>query len=262
MSESNAILSRLEADLAREREANAKSRLFGGIAVGVVALYVGWLSVQVARLLDPHELALAATGAAVGAVPDASQHIRGLVIDGAPDLAKLASTQVVNAIPTYRESLEDELRPVVDEVSTVLAEAAVSSMLREQAQSGAVPTTSAALESAAEAAVGRLDTVLAEALENPDDDGVTPRQKMDRSLTQLEDIDRDLKLVAAGKGDPRERELLLGLLNLMAQHHEMTEAALVEDYKAAAAAEAEAAPAEGAPAAPAEGSAAPAEGGK
>ena len=74
-------------------------------------------------------------------------------------------------------------------------------------------------------------------------------------LTQLKKIDAQLKIIAKGErkgGDPRERELLVAWLGVVAQQNEAGELALIEEHKAAAA-EAEKKEDAAAPVAPAAG---------
>ena len=79
----------------------------------------------IGTLLDPEGLALAASGVAITAVPEASKELRVLVVDGAPDLVRMGSDQLVGMVPRYREVLQAEIDPVLDQVSSVLAEAAM-----------------------------------------------------------------------------------------------------------------------------------------
>ena len=127
----------LENELQNVREQNMRSLMMGvGMAL-LVGVYLAWAASQVNKVMDPAGLAMAATGVAIEAVPEAADSLRTLVVDGAPDLAKAASQSVVGMIPTYRQVMEDELAPIVDEVTSILANTAVNAMV-EASKTGSI----------------------------------------------------------------------------------------------------------------------------
>lgn len=207
----------LEAELENERAANARSKKVGGVFVGFVAVYLTWISYAIGTFLDPAGLAEAASGFAIGAVPGAAQQIREMVVSGAPDLVKVGSDKLIEMIPGYRAEIQAEMDPVIDDVSGVLAEAAVAEMLKSGGDPKAAYADDAALAAAADAAALRMDGVLAGAMDKPDEEGLTPRSRIDASLTQLKSVDKELKLIAKKGGDPQQREILLAFLNVMQQ---------------------------------------------
>jgi hypothetical protein len=234
-SELSGLISRLEGELAESSGVNATSRKVGTALVVIIGLYLCWVTMQVNRMSDPEELALAAAGAALEATPVLGNHLRSVVVDGAPDIARLASTSVIDMIPAYRQVAEAELTPLIDEVSSVLAQTAVSRMALSLEGDGETPTSEQeALQAAADAALGRLETVLEEAMDEPmEDDGPSPRQTIEASLSQLRVIDRGLRRVARKGGDPQERELILSWLSLIAQQTDVAEASAREEYRVA-----------------------------
>ena len=207
----------LEAELENERAANARSKKVGGVFVGFVAVYLTWISYAIGTFLDPAGLAEAASGFAIGAVPGAAQQIREMVVSGAPDLVKVGSDKLIEMIPGYRAEIQAEMDPVIDDVSGVLAEAAVAEMLKSGGDPKAAYADDAALAAAADAAALRMDGVLAGAMDKPDEEGLTPRSRIDASLTQLKSVDKELKRIAKKGGDPQQREILLAFLNVMQQ---------------------------------------------
>ncbi len=261
------IESLLQAEVEKERASNTMTLKIGGGFALFVGCYLAWMTSNVSTLLDPEGLAMAASGFAIGAVPEASGEIRKLVIDGAPDLVRMGSDEILNMIPGYRAVLEDELGPVIDEVCAVMASAAVTKLTSEAGSPDAKYTSTEAFQAGADAAVARVDAILEDALDLPDpeNEGITPRQRIDESLKGLEKIDAQLKIMNTKGGDPAERELLVAWLGLVTSHVEESEKALIEDYKATAAeeqkakmdAQAPAAPAASATAAPAEAPAKP-----
>lgn len=226
----------LEAEVAKERASNAMTMKVGGGFALFVGCYLSWMVWNVGTLLDPNGLALAASGFAIGAVPEASKEIRTLVIDGAPDLVRMGSDEILGLVPGYRAQLEGEINPVIDEVCGVIASAAVQKLASQGGAPDAKYTSSEALQAGADAAVARVDAILEDAMDLPDpeNEGITPRQRINESLKGLKKIDAQLKIMNKKGGDPAERELLVAWLGLVTSHVEESEKALVSDYKAAA----------------------------
>ncbi|MFH1467916.1 MAG: hypothetical protein ABIO70_26255 [Pseudomonadota bacterium] len=224
------LKARLELQLEKERKSN---KSLGMVAVGFVVVvggYLLWLSWALGTMVDPANLAEATAGMAIDAAPGLTQHLRTVVVDGAPDLARTASSAAVDMIPSYRTTLEDEMKPVVDEVAEVIAETAV----KEMVASGEAKMDGQTMQAASEAAVARLAEVLDEAMDEPiteDADGRTPRQMIEGSLTHLTTIDRGLKRMAKGGGDKSERELVMAWLNLVQQYNDSADAAAAQDYR-------------------------------
>ncbi len=222
----------LEADLAQVKENNQRSLMIGGVAVVLVGGYLFWASSQLTILLEPEGLALAASGMALDALPQASQSLRDVVVEGAPDIAKAASQSIIDTLPTYRAVMEDELEPVIDEVASILAVTAVNAMVEAVGEDNEDYLTKEAMNEGAEAVVVRLDTLLDEAMNEPMElDGPTPLETIDRSLDQLQTIDRGLERIVAGGGDPQERELLMAWMNLMSQWNEDANLAAIDEHK-------------------------------
>jgi hypothetical protein len=225
------LVDALREDLERERAGNQRSMMIGGGLVVILAGYLAFLHGQVAPFFEPEELALFATGAAIEAAPEVEAQLRDLMVESAPDIARSVSTAVVEAVPTYREVLEAELKPVMDEASMVMAGAAVSTMLKSERAEDVAQRES--LEAAADAVVGRLDRVFEEALhERADLNGPTPAELIDQSVDRLVVVDRGLRRLARGGGDAAERELVLTVLGVIdgVQQDQATVEKL--DYKA------------------------------
>jgi hypothetical protein len=219
----------LEAELQSVREQNMRSLMMGVAMALLVGVYLAWAASQVNKVLDPEGIALAATGVAIDAVPEAAKNLRGLVVDGAPDLAKAASQSIVEMIPTYRQVMEDELAPIVDEVTSILANTAVDAMV-EAAKTGTIDE-SMAMEDAAAAVMIRMDGLFVEGLnESMEDDGPSPQDAIDAALMQLKTIDRGLSRHARNQGDSQERELLLAWIGLLGQVESEAQRAATETY--------------------------------
>ncbi|MSP54271.1 MAG: hypothetical protein EXR69_01490 [Myxococcales bacterium] len=219
MSESTDVVKEIEDLLTEQLNAEQKvtgvGRRNGLIVVAIAGAYLIGMSWVASEFLDPEGLALAASGYAVEAVPAGAAQIHALVVEGAPDLAKLGAQQLIAQIPSYRVSLEQQIDPVIDEVAGVLADAAVKKMAASSGDPNATYSDDAALEVAATAAVESLDLVLSEAMQEKGENGESPQHTITESLTGLKRIDTELSRGARKEGDPAERELLLAWLNVL-----------------------------------------------
>jgi len=229
--EADEIVGLLENELSALHAQGAKSRRMGLLLCGLMGAYLSWVGVQMSDVLDPEGVAQAATGLAIEAVPAAGENLRGMVVDGAPELAKAGSQALMGLVPAYRQVLESELTPVIDEVCGILAETSVNSMVASGTAGGNAKTQHA-LNEGAGAVMKRFDIVLNEALDQPTEiDGPTPRQTIGMSLDKLERVDAGLKRIAAGQGNAKERELILSWISLLQQFDKEAEAAAVQAYK-------------------------------
>lgn len=223
----------LEEELEAVKQANKRSMIIGGVVLVLIGGYLLFANHQVKKIFDPEGLALAASGVALGAVPEAADALETIVVDGAPDIARTATQSILDMLPTYRMVMEEELDPVVDEVTGILAQATFRQMLRAGEAAKNPAGEQLALQAGADAVVERFDLIVQQGLDEPlEDHGHTPRQAIEASLGQLVTIDRGLKQVVRGKGDPRERELLLAWIDLIGQYHDTANAAAVDQVRA------------------------------
>ena len=240
----NSVLDEIKTDLTTEENTTRTFTMVGGGLAGFLCLYLLWLNVQINQFFDPEALSDATAGAAIEAAPDVSSQLRLVIVDGAPDIARALSTSAVDLIPNYRELLEEEMRPVIDEVARVLASTAVSKIAEASGTKGADGEASAgaqavlegkALQAAADEVMNRLDYVLEEALDTPTEaDGPTPRQTIETAQEQLINIDRGLDMLMRKRGDPRERELVMAWLSLLDGYQEAQDLSDKETHKAEA----------------------------
>lgn len=220
----------LMAELRTTQAATKRSMIWGGVGLVLVAGYLAFANSQIKKIFDPEGLALAASGLAIGAVPDGAEALRTVVVDGAPDIARAASQAIIDMLPTYRQVMEDEMSPVIDEATGILAQTAVQHMITAGKAAGPAGEQHA-LQAGADAVITRFDTLMQEAMDEPtENDGPTPRQTIDASLTHLVTVDRGLQRVVRGRGDPRQRELLLTWINLIGQHNDSANTAATDAY--------------------------------
>ncbi|NOY24783.1 MAG: hypothetical protein GXP62_02830 [Oligoflexia bacterium] len=221
----------LMAELATTQAATKRSMIWGAVVLVLIAGYLGFANSQIKKIFDPEGIALAASGMAIGAVPNGAAALRTVVVDGAPDIARAASQAIIDMLPTYRQVMEDEMDPVIDEATGILAQTAVQHMIKAGKEAGPVGEQRA-LQAGADAVLARFDTLMQEAMDEPaENDGPTPRQTIDASLAHMVVVDRGLRRVVRGRGDPRERELLLTWINLIGQYSDSANTAATDAYK-------------------------------
>ena len=225
------LLDTLREDLQREQATNQRSTIIGGSMVVLLAGYLTFLHGQVSSFFDPEELALFATGAAMEAAPSVEAQLRHMLVTSAPDIARSVSTKVVDSVPTYRQVLEAELKPVLDESTRVMAGAAVGTMLKSDRPENLAEREG--MEAAAEAVVERLDRVFEEALyERAELDGPTPAELIDQTADRLVVVDRGLRRLARGGDEAAERDLVLTVLGVIDGVQETQETVEKTDFAA------------------------------
>lgn len=217
MTSNNAVEGLLVAELAREKKSTQISYVVSAILVVVVILYTSWLGSRIKLILDPEGLALTASGLVIEATPDVGQELEATLVDGAPEIARYVSQSIVDAIPTFRLYLEEQLGPVVDKTAEEMAAAAVTKLSEKVAEQDVMEGQETA--ELANALLDEFKLGLDYALDEPDEKGETPRERITASLESLEKIDRELKLIARGRNlsdhQARERDLLMAWLQLI-----------------------------------------------
>ena len=228
------VISRLEGDLSDLQEKNRRSLRIGILLFALVATYLFWAGSQFKQVMDPEGLAWAVSGMAMGAVPGASETLHEALVEGAPDIARMGGQAVVEMVPAYRQVLLDELSPIIEEISVILANTAVTAMLRLDAEGmSADVATQVARETATAEVIERLNTLLEEAMDEPGDEGEpAPREAITNTVDQLEVISRGLERLAGNRGDDAERELLIAWMNVVGQFEADLNASAEEAYRA------------------------------
>ena len=213
--ELTAVHAALEADLATEKAATLRVTRGGALILGLWATYLFWACTSIAQVFDERGLAQAAGGYVVDQVPIISGQLHERFVAHADDVVKEAAAAALAKVPAMRVELEGELFPAIDSAAATLAEASVEALIAASKE----PETTAALNggpvSVADAALAQLPEALNGALDIPDEEGRTPRQAVADSLAALQDIDGGLSQIAAGKGDPMERELIVAWVDLL-----------------------------------------------
>ena len=204
-------------ELQKEQKATRLSYIVSAVLVIFVLLYTAWLGSRITLLLDPEGLALSASGLVLEATPDVGADLEATLVDGAPELARSVSQSIVDAIPTFRVYVEEQLGPVIDTTAEEMAAAAVAKLSERVANHEMVEGQETA--ELANAIVEEFEAGLDMALDEPDEEGETPRQRIEASLESLEKIDRELKIIARGRSlsgtQQQERDLLMAWLQMI-----------------------------------------------
>lgn len=219
MTENNAqneIVNLLMDELARERKSVRTTYIVSALLVLFVIGYTSWLSAQISMMLDPNGLALTASGLVVDHIPAAGESLRETLVDGAPNIARTVSDEIIGTLPSFRLYLEEQTGPVVDQVAQEMTEAAIANLSDNIANSHIEKQAPAEL---AKALIEEFEKTITYALDEPNADGETPRERIDAALASLEKIDRELKLLERGADLPPdrslERDLLMGWLEII-----------------------------------------------
>ena len=217
MTGTNEIEKLLLDELEKERKSTKISFIVSAVLVVIVVLYTSWLGSRINLILDPEGLALTASGLVIEAMPGISAELEATLVDGAPEIARSVSQGIIDAIPTFRLYMEEQLGPVIDTTAEEMATAAVTK-LAEKVEAHEVVEGQENAEMA-NAIVAEFEAGLEFALDDPDENGETPRERIAASLESLEKIDRELKILARGRGltdsQVQERDLLMAWLQMI-----------------------------------------------
>ena len=213
--QANAVEAALEAELQSEKAGTQRMIRGGGLGLVLWGTYLFWACSSIAQVFDEQGLAQAAGGYVVEQVPIISGELHERFVVHADDVVKEAAAAALAKVPAMRVELEGELFPAIDSAAAVLAESSVEALVAASKE----PETLAAIEggpqSIVDAALAQLPGALDGALDVPDEEGRTPRQAVADSLAALQEIDGGLSQIAAGKGDPMERELIVAWVDLL-----------------------------------------------
>lgn len=224
----NKVEALLVAELAKEKKSSQISYIVSAVLVVFVILYTSWLGSRIKLILEPEGLALTASGLVIEATPGIGAELEATLADGAPEIARYVSQSIVDAIPTFRVYVEEQLGPVVDQTAEEMAAAAVTKLSEKVASQEIVEGQETA--ELANAIVEEFEAGLEYALDEPDENGETPRDRITASLEGLDKIDKELKLLARGRNlsdtQARERDLLMAWLQLIVQTEETMPAAV------------------------------------
>lgn len=203
-------------ELERERKSVRTSYILSALLVLFVIAYTSWLSAQISMMLDPQGLALTASGLVIDRIPEAGDSLRETLVDGAPNIARAFSDEVLSTLPSFRLYLEEQTGPVVDHVAQEMTEAALANLSENVAHSHLEKRAPVEL---ANALVQEFEKTVTYSLDEPNADGETPRDRINAALASLEKIDHELKLLERDDNLPPdrslERDLLIGWLEIM-----------------------------------------------
>lgn len=222
-------------ELRKTRKSNNLSILIGAIICVIIFGYLSWIGKRVSSILDPVKAAEAATGAALEAIPKVGAELRTTLTDLAPEIAGIVVDQALGAIPAYREKLTEQIGRAIDEASKVIAEASANAIAESIEKDKEFDKEETRI--IVDALVKRYKTVLDEILDEPDNEGLSLRKRINQSLGPLASIDRQLRILAKTKRPPTEemkmeRDFLMTWMKLLIQYEEIRDKSIIDQEKA------------------------------
>ncbi len=210
------VVELVRAELEKEKKNTRNTYLISVVLVIIVLGYTTWLSSQITKILHPEELALTTSGLVIDAVPKVGQDLERTLVDGAPGIARSVTDEILDTLPSFRMYLEEQFTPIVDQVAHEMTFAAVAK-LKEEVKNAKFEER--APSELARALVEEFQKTIEFALDEPNAEGETPRDRIDRALATLEKIDAELKMLERGGNLPpdraKERELIMGWLEFL-----------------------------------------------
>lgn len=217
MSDSQDLKSILETDLQKARKANQTSMIVSGIIVVLISGYLLFVNSIIKQFLDVQQLSDALEGIAIDNIGGASMAVQQMIVEQAPSLVEVASDQLITQlIPKYRQELEIQFEPSIDEVSQQIAIVAVTSLNKSKASNPDANAAEAKTETA-RIMKEEIQGVFKKTLSEKDADGNSPQDSINRSLIHLKSMQENLDKIADGKGDPKKTDAILTLFQVIGQ---------------------------------------------
>lgn len=192
-------------ELGRARAGFRRTLAVGCLLLLIAFTYLSWMRSSVAELLTPENLADLVTGVSLSAIPEGSKVLEDHLEDAAPHLADAIGTQINDAIPILRQSIEHHVGELID--GLVRASAAdLATDLKQQIAKVKAGTPAARMNSATNSLIVALDKASHSNGPAAPDDVV-----MGKTFRGFDDSLRTLKEVHAGlrntlEGTPRTPE--------------------------------------------------------
>lgn len=99
----------LEDEILRAQDTVRSSRLFGVIIIGIVCLYMGYITVGIRKYLEPTEAATFATMFITEQVDSKTDMVADRIKEKIPELITGLPDHILSEIPRYREDMEDSV---------------------------------------------------------------------------------------------------------------------------------------------------------
>ena len=207
----NKTLSGLESRLSKQLETMytaSRRRLYLSSAMMIfISALLSWTWLNLHTAFRPENLATATANIVIDAIPNATDHLHILLIDGAPDIAETFSENLTDSIPVFRELLAQEFQTTVEELSNVLASQAVDVALSVAPSEVPEPTI---------ATIIRLDAALEEMYNSTTSaDRIPLRDDLLRRMSGMTATNELLDNLSEDNGPVSPEELLIGWLHIV-----------------------------------------------
>ena len=207
----NITLMEIEAQLTNQLEKMYKAnrtRLYLSSAMMIfISWLLAWTWLNLHTAFRPESLANATANIVIDAIPNATDHLHILLIDGAPDIAETFDEILTESIPVFREQLSQEFQAAVEELSSTLAAQAVETALK-LSPAGEAETNISTLM--------RLDASLEEMYNSPIENGSeSVRENLMRRMSSMTVTNGLLKDLSEENIPVAQQELLIGWLHIV-----------------------------------------------
>jgi hypothetical protein len=207
----NITLMEIESQLTKQLEkmyAANRTRLYLSSAMMIfISWLLAWTWLNLHTAFRPENLANATANIVIEAIPNATDHLHILLIDGAPDIAETFGEYLTESIPVFREQLSQEFQVAVEELSSTLAAQAVETVLNLPPTDEAETRLSTLL---------RLDSALEEMYNSPLENGSEAvREDLQRRMSSMTVTNNLLKDLSIQNIPVAQEELLIGWLHIV-----------------------------------------------
>ena len=207
----NRTLAELETTLEEQLETMYKSnrrRLYLSSAMMIfISALLSWTWLNLHTAFRPENLANSTANIVIDAIPNATDHLHILLIDGAPDIAETFSEHLTESIPVYRELLSQEFNAAVEDISGILASRAVETALSIATSEEPEPTISTII---------RLDAALEAMYNSNSEAGTSPlHDDLMRRMSRMTATNELLGNLSEGSAPVSPEELLVGWLHIV-----------------------------------------------
>ncbi len=207
----NITLMEIESQLTKQLEkmyAANRTRLYLSSAMMIfISWLLAWTWLNLNTAFRPENLANATANIVIEAIPNATDHLHILLIDGAPDIAETFDEILTESIPVFREQLSQEFQAAVEELSSTLAAQAVETALK-------LPPTGEGETNIS--TLMRLDASLEEMYNSPLENGSeSVREDLLRRMSSMTVTNGLLKDLSEDNIPVAQEELLIGWLHIV-----------------------------------------------
>jgi len=199
-------------ELKQARKGLQLTQIIGGLSVLGTALYLGYITYNIQKTFEPDAAAQVATGIIGQKVDEQSQQLADQAKQRVPQLIAQLPDYAIKQMPGYREKLETQID---SDLNTNMEQASkqmdghfdafvsdnktqIAALLKDSNDKQATHALGTALQ-------GEMQKFLKQ---TPVTNGETAQSKLDQTLTALQQVDKQIARLAAGKNlSPQEQKM-------------------------------------------------------